>query len=188
MDNMKNFAVIDTETNWNNEVMSIGVVAADSDTYELLDVRYYVLAPECYVGGMFSSALPLIDKNVEVCTRAEAVNDLIDFLYENNIDSIFAYNAFFDYGHLGELADFQWLDIMKIAAYRQYNFKIPHYAECCKTGRLKRNYGVEAIMRLLSDDYNYNETHNALYDAIDELTIMKLLNLPFDVYNAAALN
>ena len=29
-----NFAVIDTETNWNDEVMSIGIVAADARSKE----------------------------------------------------------------------------------------------------------------------------------------------------------
>ncbi len=31
---MDYFAVIDTETNWNNEVMSIGVVIAEKDTFK----------------------------------------------------------------------------------------------------------------------------------------------------------
>ncbi len=87
-----------------------------------------------------------------------------------------------------ELAGFNWYDIIKIAAYKQFNSKIPESAECCKTGRLKRNYGVESIMRLLSDDYSYFETHNALFDAIDELKIMQLLGLPFDTYNTAIIN
>ena len=43
-------------------------------------------------------------------------------------------------------------------------------------------------MRLLSDDYSYFETHNALFDAIDELKIMQLLRLPFDTYNTAIIN
>ena len=32
---MGRFAVIDTETNWSDQVMSIGVVIADSDTFEI---------------------------------------------------------------------------------------------------------------------------------------------------------
>jgi hypothetical protein len=41
---------------------------------------------------------------------------------------------------------------------------------------LKRGYGVESIYRMLSKELAYCELHNALTDAIDELTIMKLLN------------
>ncbi len=33
---MPYFAVIDTETNWNNELMSIGTAIADCDTFELV--------------------------------------------------------------------------------------------------------------------------------------------------------
>lgn len=189
MENMKTFAVIDTETNWYNEVMSVGVAVADCETFNLVDTKYYILTPECLVGGMFSSVLLLNGREGAVeCNRNDAVNDLLDFFDKNNVQSIFAYNALFDYSHLGELKDYLWIDIMKIAAYRQYNYKIPANAECCKTGRLKRNYGVQAIMRMLTDDYDYFETHNALYDALDELTIMKLLNLPYDVYNSAVIN
>lgn len=38
---MGRFAVIDTETTWGDEVMSIGTVVADSETFEVIDQRYY---------------------------------------------------------------------------------------------------------------------------------------------------
>ena len=47
--------------------------------------------------------------------------------------------------------------------------------DCCSTGRLKRGYGVEAMLRLLSRNRTYRETHNAFFDAMDELKIMALL-------------
>jgi|GEM_PF-2501415 len=43
--------------------------------------------------------------------------------------------------------------------------------------KTKKNYGVEPIYRILSEDYSYFETHNALLDAFDELKIMQMLNL-----------
>lgn len=46
------FAVIDTETNWNDAVMSIGVVVADSETMEKIDSVYYIITPEYKVGGI----------------------------------------------------------------------------------------------------------------------------------------
>ena len=49
---MGRFAVIDTETNWSDQVMSIGVVIADADTFEIEETRYYILPQECQVGGM----------------------------------------------------------------------------------------------------------------------------------------
>lgn len=79
------------------------------------------------------------------------------------------------------MKDYIWHDIMRIAAYRQYNPMIPTSAECCKTGRLKRGYGVENIMRMIGNK-DYIETHNALLDARDELEIMRLLGHPSDIY------
>ena len=43
---MDYFAVIDTETNWNNEVMSIGVVIAEKDTFKKVDDLYFIAINE----------------------------------------------------------------------------------------------------------------------------------------------
>jgi len=110
------------------------------------------------------------------------MKELIRFISAYDVATILAYNAAFDYRHLPELRHFNWCDIMKLAAYRQYNPKIPNCAKCYSTGRLKRGYGVESIYRMLSDDYGYCETHNALYDAVDELEIMRLLGIKLDRY------
>ena len=64
---------------------------------------------------------------------------------------------------------------MRLAAYRQHNPKILETADLCSTGRLKRGYGVEPMLRLLSGNRGYHETHNAIFDALDELEIMRLL-------------
>lgn len=180
------FAVIDTETTWDNKLMSIGIVIADSVTFEAVDKRYYILLPYKNNGGMYSNSLYIngIYPDSE-CTRESCIKELKKFLLSYKVQKIFAYNALFDYGHLTELQYFEWFDIMKIAAYRQYNRKIPECADCFKTGRLKRGYGVESIYRLLSENKFYYETHNALFDAVDELSIMQMLGLSFEVYNFA---
>ncbi|MCM1227649.1 MAG: hypothetical protein NC320_09580 [Clostridium sp.] len=177
------FAVIDTETTWNNKLMSIGIAVADSIAFEPVDKRYYILLPNKNRGGMYSDALYVngIRPDKE-CSYKIAVNEIQKFLTKYGVQKIFAYNAVFDYGHLPELGQFQWYDIMKMAAYRQYNNKIPDDADCFSTGRLKRGFGVESIYRLLSNDISYNETHNALFDAIDELRIMKMLGLSLEDY------
>ncbi len=179
---MPYFAVIDTETNWNNELMSIGTVIADSKTFKAVKVRYHVLMPEIEVGGMFSDAL--FDSKLKhiLCTRKEAMEDLIYLLKEYGVSSVFAYNAAFDRRLMPRLRAFDWYDIMSFAAYRQYNKSITAFDECCKTGRLKHGYGVEAMLRRLSGDNTYSETHNALYDALDELEIMRLLGYAPDRY------
>jgi hypothetical protein len=119
------------------------------------------------------------------CSREKAMRALLQFLAEHDVASIFAYNAAFDHRHLPELRRFDWHDIMKLAAYRQHNPKIPHGAACCGTGRLKRGYGVESVYRMLSEDPAYCEIHNALTDAIDELEIMRLLNHELGKYALA---
>lgn len=180
---MKTFAVIDTETNWSDAVMSIGVVIADADTFELMSSKYYIIAPEYKVGGMFSSALFLPDQKLNrECSRKEALDDLTAWFKDHQLVDVFAYNASFDYRHLPELSSFVWYDIMRLAAYRQHNPKIPCTANCHGTGRLKSGYGVEAILRMLSKDERYCEQHNALTDAVDELRIMALLEHELERY------
>jgi hypothetical protein len=118
------------------------------------------------------------------CTRAEALADLRNWFQSHGVTSIFAYNACFDRNHLSELRDFDWYDIMRLAAYRQTNPKIPATADCCSTGRLKRGYGVEAMLRLLSENPAYHESHNAFFDCVDELEIMRLLGYPLSQYES----
>lgn len=48
---------------------------------------------------------------------------------------------FFDCKHLSELQIYNWYDIMRLAAYKQYNGKIPSDAEIYSTCKLKRGYG-----------------------------------------------
>lgn len=173
---MGKFAVIDTETNWADQVMSIGSVIADADTFEMIKAKYHILPIECQIGGMYESTL-FIETPVQpiLCTRSEAITDLRAWFQKHDIQSIFAYNACFDRNHLPELRDYDWYDIMRLAAYRQHNSKIPTNADCCSTGRLKRGYGVEPMLRLLSGNRTYRESHNAFYDALDELKIMHFL-------------
>ena len=201
------FAVIDTETNWHDQVMSLGVAIADKTTFKCLETRYYIFEQEARVGGMYSSVLykctnttvsvnykgeayltQSTDASPITASRAAAMTDLIDFLNSHHITSIYAYNAKFDCSHLPELKDFAWYDIMRIAAYKQFNKSIPDTAPCCKTGRLKSNYGVEPITRMLAGNNRYYEVHNAVADAIDELRIIELLGLPLDSYNIALIN
>ena len=180
---MGNFAVIDTETNWSDQVMSIGTVIADEHTFQLIDAKYHILPLECKTGGMYSDTL-FLETPVKpiLCKRSEAIADLRHWFQHHGIQSIFAYNACFDRNHLPELRNYRWHDIMRLAAYRQYNHKIPLHAECCSTGRLKRGYGVEAMLRLLSGNPAYHESHNAFFDCVDELEIMRLLGYPLTQY------
>jgi len=180
---MSSIAVIDTETTWGNVVMSIGVVIADSSDYAPLDTGYFVLDPEYREGGLFSHELFLIpEKDTTVTSRKDALGKIDGWFKSEGVTHIYAYNASFDKSHLREFSSFAWYDIMRLAAYKQYNPFIPDDAVCCKTGRLKRDYGVEPMTRLISGNRRYCEMHNALQDAIDELDIMRMLGLPVEAY------
>jgi len=173
---MEKFAVLDTETNWENKIMSVGTVIAEAECFRVIDLKYHIITPEYLVGGMYDRVLePRLPIEIVCCSRGQATDDLLQWLKEHGVSSIFAYNAAFDYGLLPELREFSWYDIMRLAAYRQYNRLIPESADCFRTGRLKRGYGVEPMLRLLSGERTYCEVHNAIHDAVDELEIMRLL-------------
>ena len=180
-------AVIDTETNFGDEVMSIGVVIADSKSFDVLDERYVILKLEAKRGGLFSNALYETPKEPVISYRKKALSDLKKWLNDNHVQKIFAYNASFDYNHLPEMSTYEWFDIMRLAANIRYNQFIPADVPLCKSGRLKRGFGVEAIYRLVTGEEHYCEKHNALQDANDELVIMKKLGLPLDCYLKEAL-
>ena len=183
---MSKIAVVDTETTWGDEVMSLGIVIADAKEYKPLDRRYYVFDPEYRAGGIFSNVLFRIPKaETHITTREDGLKETDAWLEAAGVEKIFAYNGSFDKGHLPEWDGYEWYDIMRIAAYKQYNHSIPDSTECCKTGKLKRNYGVESITRLLSGNSAYCEMHNALQDALDELNIMRMLKREISVYEAA---
>ena len=163
--------------------MSIGCCIADTYDFSLLDAKYQILTPEYEIGGMYESTLFIDTRPAPtICTREEAIGQLQDWFKEHGVQKVFAYNAAFDRNHLPELGAYQWYDIMTLAAYRQFNPMIPATAECCSTGRLKRGYGVEPMLRLLSGNRTYHELHNAITDAYDELEILRLLGHPLTSY------
>lgn len=168
------FVVIDTETNWNNEVMSIGVVVAEDGVFEPIDEKYFIIGEAAKVGGMFSYALLVKGQKSEKCNKSKAIEQLITYLRAHNVKYVFAYNASFDARCLPELSEFVWHDILRMAAYRQHNPAIPSDAKCCSTGRLKSGYKVGDMMVMFGEE-RYCELHNALTDAVDELRIMKYL-------------
>ena len=113
----RRFAVIDTETNWKDEVMSIGVLIARCKNFERTDSRYYILPKAEKIGGMYSSSMRQTKHEIITKHRGDAIDDLRYLLESNGGDDLFAYNASFDKRHLPELSDFCWRDIMKVAAY-----------------------------------------------------------------------
>lgn len=186
LQNQKYIAVIDTETNLFDEVISIGIVVADSASFLPVDKLYLILDPEYKKPAMYSFVLEHERANIDaVLSRRNAIKKTSEFLNKYCVESLFAYNAGFDKGHLPELHNFNWYDIMRLAAYKQYNKKIPCSCECYRTGRMKCGYRAEDIYRMLSGNRRYCEVHNAVTDAEDELEIMRLLGHGIETYKIA---
>ena len=168
-------AVIDTETTYHDDVMSVGIVIADREDLSWQQSLYYVFPEQYRKPSMFGRVLFLEGQEFIMKCRAEAMREILEIFREWNVTMIFAYNAGFDRSHLPELSGYIWKDIMKLAAYRQYNSFIPEDMPCYRTGLLKSGYGVERVMRMVSQNLSYAEVHNALCDAEDELRTMQLL-------------
>lgn len=179
------FSVIDVETNFDNEIISLGIVISEWDNFSIIENHYFIFSPECqkpslYYGQLFQPKSK--DINCTNGIRSTNINELINLLKKYNIKNIFAYNANFDMRCLPELNEYKWFDIMKIAAYKQHNDYLPDTLEYCKTGRLKSNYSFEALYKLISNNPYYIESHNAIDDATDELSFMHILNKPKILY------
>ena len=168
------FAVIDTETNWENDVMSIGIVIAEDGQFEAIDSKYIIFDEAARIGGMYTYAMLIKGQNPELLKKKKAIEAIKDFLDSHGVRALFAYNASFDARCLPELHEYYWHDILKLAAYKQHNPAIPASAPCYGTGRLKSGYKVGDILCMFGED-DYTELHNALTDAMDELRIMNYL-------------
>ena len=83
------FAVIDTETTWTDEVMSIGIVVADGTAKKEINSKYYIISPEFRSGGMFSGTINDAPKEKTcVVTRKEALKDIDEFLRKESVNII----------------------------------------------------------------------------------------------------
>ncbi|MHA0312333.1 hypothetical protein ACXYWI_03600 [Mesomycoplasma ovipneumoniae] len=184
----KNIAVIDVETNYDNEVFSVGVVIADSADFQWFDKEYWIIENNLKVGGMYIhktfTPLPLeFREEINVVkTRQEMIAQLIHFLKSYEVKNWFSYTKF-DFRHLPELhKSFEHNDISIFAKSKQFNKHIPLNAEKTKKGDLKSGWNAQNIYRMLTKDQSYIETHNALLDAMDELRIMELLDLDIETF------
>ncbi len=175
------FAVIDTETTWSGMLMTAGVVIVEADSLKVVDSKYYIAVDTLGEGGLYSYEVHQKGIEENESTSADIGPEIHKFLSSHGVKTILAYNAGFDRNCLSFLRSYRWCDIMRIAAYKQYNSAIPEDADCFKTGKLKRGYGVECILKMLGKE-DYMELHNALTDALDELEIVRLLGHPVDMY------
>lgn len=199
--NGQTFVVLDTETTWNDPrrlkfgnkyadtVFSIGAIVVDAANFKAIHALYYILTPESMENGMYSHELEIAPRIItKKCTRKQCLSELESILTKYHVHDIFAYNAGFDFQHLPELINYSWHDIMRKAAYKQFNPWLHIFSEedFFSTGLLRRGRGVESICSLLKEDEYFSETHCAIFDALDELFIMKKLNYNIQDYPVLA--
>lgn len=165
--------------------MTIGAVVAN-DQFEIIDQIYLMSFGAYMQGGLYKDRVYKTSFCPNEMHTPEMLETIRKFYDKHNCEMVFAYNAPFDKKLITSLPPDQWYDIMKIAAYRQYNPHLPDNEEYCGTGRLKKDYNAERLYKLLSGNKDYKEMHNAFQDACDELAIMKLMKVPLDVYKQNA--
>ncbi len=201
-------AVIDVETTWRNEVMSIGAVIVDTqDKYRILEVAYWLVSPFCYQPAMFSGAIDLslakgrsffYQKGVRILDLVTETEDSFEncieglqkFLDRYDVSSCFAYNGHFDKRHLLDLDGVSWFDLVVPFTSLDLNpfLSSQVFPDYCLGGgkaglRLVRDFSFSDIMRHIPGcKRNYHETHNGCIDAFDEAMAMQLINLPRDEY------
>lgn len=184
---MPNFAVLDSEVNWVNSAMSIGVVVAN-ENFEILSKKYFIFVPDCLIGGLYYNNMDSIHGDIAIeGHRKSKLKDLISFFRENDVKKIFAYDALTEFNLFPELRGFMWFDIFQFAAYKQYNEFLPKDAEYFSNGRLKSGFNVGNILSYIFGE-SHDEAHNALQDALDELSIMRFLGISPTFYSSLQLN
>ena len=88
MEKNERFAVIDTETNWDNALMSIGMVISDEKTMRPLDAKYLIITPEFERGGIFSASLFDFEP-FESIMRHELESALLPMLEKHGVQKLF---------------------------------------------------------------------------------------------------
>ena len=99
-----NILVIDTETTWENNLMTVGAVAANSN-FEILDMFYGGIDSALKRGGKYSYIVKEKKLEMDRTTEDKLLTSLYEFYKKNNCEKIFAYNATFDKRLLPSLPD-----------------------------------------------------------------------------------
>ena len=130
--------------------------------------------------------LPHVYKTYYGCHK-DIENHIRKLLNKYKITNIYTYNGIFIFKKLPGLKQYHWYDIIKVAAYKQYNYKLLDNLPFREDGRLLCNCSIKEIMQILTKTYFYYTDH-ALYDTFDIARIMSLINLPIEQYSFSKIN
>lgn len=180
-ENLDFFAIIDTKTNYYGNAISIGVVVVNSH-FEIQQAQYYLIPEELIHDHNHKDDFDIIHVYKTYFGRLfDCENHIRTLMNQYNITNIYAYNAFYVKKSLPEMNNYNWFDIAKVATYKQYNHELPLDADYDENGQLLR-YAMKNVIELMMKTY-YKCVNHALYNALDELKIMKLIGLPIEKYS-----
>jgi hypothetical protein len=185
--NLQTIAIIDTKTNYIDNAISVGVAIVNTNNWQLQQAQYYLISPELINNHQYDNLNIAHVYKSYFGQLSDVENHIRKLLSDYNVTNIYAYNATFVFQSLPGLQLYFWYDIMKIAAYKQYNKYLPQNIEYLENGRIKYGYGIKNIMEYLTQTYFFYTNH-ALYDVLDEIRIMKMLELNIEEYNQAKIN
>ncbi len=182
--NTDTIAIISVKTNSMGHAIAIGVAVIDANQWQLQQAQYYIISDELlcyytydniYLSHVYKSYFGKL---------GDVENHIRKTLTKYQITNIYAYNAQFVCKTCPGLHMYYWYDIMKIAAYKQYNSYLPSNIDYLDNGRIKYKYNIPHIMEYLNISY-FRYVDHALYDVLDELRIMKTLNININTYDIA---
>ena len=86
---MEYFALIDTETTWSGVIMTVGVLIVKSDTFDVVDYRYYIVKESLREGGMFDYIVHMKGIEEETISIKKIEIAICEYLAEKKVTSIF---------------------------------------------------------------------------------------------------
>lgn len=187
-ENLDIIAIIDAKLNFIDEIISIGIAIVDAKTFEIKTAEYFLVPEELIIDGFNNGNITIAHTyQTYFGAHKDIENHIRKLLNQYNITNIYTFNGKFIYSKLTGLQKYHWYDIMKVAAYKQYNYKLPDNLMFNDQGRLLYKCNIKDLMEILTKTYFYYTNH-ALYDVLDETKMMKLLDLNINVYDCAKMN
>ena len=187
-ENLETIAILDAKTNFIDNIISIGVSIVNAKTFEVKTAEYFLIPEELIVDGLNNNNVNIhhIYKTY-FGAQKDVENHIRKLLNQYGITNIYTFNGKFIYKQLTGLQNYHWYDIIKVAAHKQYNYKLPDNLMFNDQGRLLYKCNIKDLMEILTKTYFYYTNH-ALYDTLDIARIMKIVDLNINVYDCAKIN
>ena len=187
-ENLDVIAIIDAKLNFIDEIISIGIAIVDAKTFKVKTAEYFLVPEELIIDGFNNDNITIAHTyQTYFGAHKDIENHIRKLLNQYNITNIYTFNGKFIYRKLAGLQKYHWYDIIKVAAYKQYNYKLPDNLMFNDQGRLLYKCNIKDLMEILTKTYFYYTNH-ALYDTLDIARMMSLIDLPIEQYGFSKIN